>query len=88
VAVPGELYRPSLGRLSGRLRGVSHGRCQTSFPPLRRFESLEDLQFQHDSWARTVAFERQHRRVGAKVADARWVERGFLTIRLTAVPAS
>jgi transposase len=54
------------------------GYLQTSFLPLRRFSSLEDLQAQHDDWAKTVAFERYHRRVGAKVSDAWRVERGFL----------
>ena len=54
------------------------GYLQTSFLPLRRFASIEDLQAQHDDWAKTVAFERHHRRVGAKVADAWRVERGFL----------
>jgi transposase len=51
---------------------------QTSFLPLRRFSSIEDLQAQHDDWAKTVAFERYHRRVQAKVADAWRVERGYL----------
>ena len=46
------------------------GYLQTSFLPLRRFSSIEDLQAQHDEWAKTVAFQRHHRRVGAKVADA------------------
>lgn len=54
------------------------GYLQTSFLPLRRFSSIEDLQAQHDEWAKTVAFQRHHRRVGAKVADAWRVERGFL----------
>ena len=54
------------------------GYLETSFLPLRRFESLDDLQHQHDHWADGVAFERHHRRVGAKVADAWRVERGFL----------
>lgn len=54
------------------------GYLQTSFLPLRQFDSIEDLQFQHDDWSRRVAFERHHRRVGAKVADAWRVERGFL----------
>lgn len=54
------------------------GYLQTSFLPLRRFSSLEDLQFQHDSWARTVAWKRYHRRVGAKVEDALRVERGYM----------
>lgn len=54
------------------------GYLQTSFLPLRRFGSIEDLQFQHDSWARTVAFERRPRRLGGTVAQAWRVERGFL----------
>lgn len=54
------------------------GYLQTSFLPLRRFASLDDLQTQHDEWAAAVAFERHHRRVGAKVKDAWVVERGFL----------
>ena len=54
------------------------GYLETSFLPLRRFESLDDLQFQHDSWARNVAWQRHHRRVGAKVCDAARVERAFL----------
>jgi transposase len=54
------------------------GYLQTSFLPLRSFRSIDDLQDQHDDWAHTVAFERHHRRVGAKVKDAWRVERGFL----------
>jgi transposase len=54
------------------------GYLERSFLPLRRFEDLADLQAQHDRWAAEVAFERHHRRVGAKVADAWRVERGFL----------
>ena len=54
------------------------GYLETSFSPLRRFASLEDLQSQHDGWAQNVAFERYHRRVGAKVKDAWRVERGYL----------
>jgi transposase len=54
------------------------GYLETSFLPLRRFESLADLQDQHDDWARNVAFERHHRRVGAKVKDAWRVEKGYL----------
>ncbi len=54
------------------------GYLQTSFLPLRRFSSLADLQGQHDEWAAGVAFERHHRRVGAKVKEAWAVERGFL----------
>lgn len=54
------------------------GYLETSFLPLRSFESIEDLQSQHDQWAHGVAFGRRHRRVGGKVADAWRVERGFL----------
>lgn len=54
------------------------GYLQTSFLPLRRFDSLADLQAQHDDWATTVAFARHHRRVGGRVKDALAVERGFL----------
>jgi transposase len=54
------------------------GYLETSFLPLRRFADLEDLQFQHDRWARTVAFERRPRRLAGTVADAWRVERGFL----------
>lgn len=54
------------------------GYLETSFLPLRSFSSLSDLQGQHDTWANDVAYERYHRRVGAKVKDALRVERGFL----------
>ena len=54
------------------------GYLETSFLPLRSFDDIEDLQAQHDQWAQEVAFGRRHRRVGAKVADAWAVERGFL----------
>jgi transposase len=54
------------------------GYLETSFLPLRHFESLDDLQHQHDCWSRNVAYKRYHRRVGAEVADAWRVERGFL----------
>jgi transposase len=54
------------------------GYLETSFLPLRHFEDLEDLQTQHDRWAAEVAFERHHRRVGAKVAVAWRIERDFL----------
>lgn len=62
------------------------GYLETSFRPLRHFASLDDLQDQHDLWARTVAFERHHRRVGAKVAEAWRVERGFLRALPTPLP--
>ena len=54
------------------------GYLQTSFLPLRSFGGLSDLQAQHDLWAEEVAYQRHHRRVGAKVVDAFGVERGFL----------
>jgi hypothetical protein len=56
----------------------TNGYLETSFLPLRRFSSLADAQHQHDTWAREVAYRRHHRRVGARVADAWAVERGFL----------
>jgi len=54
------------------------GYLETSFLPLRRFESLVDLQAQHDDWVATTAYRRHHRRIGAKVGDAWRVEQGFL----------
>jgi transposase len=51
---------------------------ETSFVPLRRFEDLDALQAQHNDWAETVAFGRRLRRLGATVAEAWAVERGFL----------
>ena len=54
------------------------GYLETSFLPLRRFCDITDLQAQHDRWAADVAYPRFHRRVGARVADALRVERGFL----------
>jgi transposase len=54
------------------------GYLETSFLPLRTFAGLADLQDQHDSWARDVAHPRFHRRVGARVADAFRVEKGYL----------
>lgn len=54
------------------------GYLETSFVPLRSFDSIEDLQAQHDQWVLEVAFRRHHRRVGHKVGDAWRVERGFL----------
>ncbi len=56
----------------------TNGYLETSFLPLRRFSCLADVQHQHDTWAREVAFRRYHRRVGACVGDAWSVERGFL----------
>jgi hypothetical protein len=54
------------------------GYLETSFLPLRRFSLLEDLQYQHDYWAETVAYECLRRRVRAKVKDTLDVECGFL----------
>jgi len=38
------------------------GTWRRSFLPSRRFADLDDLQGQHDTWARTAAFERHPRR--------------------------
>jgi transposase len=54
------------------------GYLERSFLPLRSFESIEDLQDQHDTWARDKAHPRHHRRVGGRVQDAYNVERGYL----------
>lgn len=54
------------------------GYLEGSFLPLREFSGIEDLQSQHDQWAREVAFGRYHRRVGARVGDAFRAEQGFL----------
>jgi len=51
---------------------------ETSFLPLRHFESLVDLQEQSDAWTAEVAHRRHHRRVGGRVGDALAVERGHL----------
>ncbi len=64
------------------------GYLQTSFVPLRRFSSIEDLQRQHDTWARTVAFERRPRRLAGSVTEAWRVERGFLAALPTPLPAT
>lgn len=56
----------------------TNGYLETSFLPLRRFTCLADVQDQHDTWAREVAYRRYHRRVGARVEQAWAVERGFL----------
>jgi transposase len=54
------------------------GYLETSFLPLRSFDSLADLQAQHDGWAAEVAFARRLRRTGTTVAGGLAVERGFL----------
>ena len=55
------------------------GYLETSFLPLRTFDSIQDLQDQHDAWATDTAHRRHHRRVGSRVMDAYNVERGFLS---------
>lgn len=62
------------------------GYLETSFLPLRKFCSLQDLQNQHDWWVQDIAHRRHHRRVGAKVADAYNVERGFLAALPSPLP--
>jgi len=54
------------------------GYAETSFLPLRAFDSLEDLQDQHDTWATEVAYRRHIRRLGGTVADRFAAERSFL----------
>ncbi len=54
------------------------GYLETSFLPARSFDSLDDLQDQHDSWATNVAARRTLRRTGARVGDRWAVERQFL----------
>ncbi|MGH2555635.1 MAG: IS21 family transposase [Actinomycetota bacterium] len=56
----------------------TNGFLDRSFLPLREFTSLQDVQDQHDDWAANVAFRRHHRRIGARVAEAWAVEKGFL----------
>lgn len=56
----------------------TNGYLDTSFLPLREFVDIDDMQTQHDTWSHDVAYRRHHRRVGAVVADAWNVERGFL----------
>lgn len=51
---------------------------ETSFLPLRSFASIQDLQAQADRWSVEVADRRRVRRIGAVVADALAVERGWL----------
>jgi transposase len=56
----------------------TNGYLDRSFLSLRSFSDLHDLQAQHDDWAVKTAYRRHHRRVGAVVADAWRIERGFL----------
>lgn len=64
------------------------GYFETSFLPLRTFDSLDDLQVQFDTWTGKIAFARHHRRVGARVRDALNVERGFLQALPDPLPAT
>jgi transposase len=59
---------------------------ERSFLPLRHFADLDDLQHQHDTWARTVAFARRPRRLGATVEQAWRVEQGFLAALPAVMP--
>jgi transposase len=54
------------------------GYLETSFLPLRSFDSLADLQGQHDAWTADVATCRRLRRTGTTVAGGWAVERDFL----------
>lgn len=54
------------------------GYAETSFLPLRAFDSLDDLQGQHDAWAAEVAWRRHVRRLGGRVADRYAAERPYL----------
>ena len=56
----------------------TNGYLETSFLPLRSFADLADLQAQSDAWATEVAWQRHHRRVGARVTEALAVERAEL----------
>jgi transposase len=69
--------RPGDPQAKGQVERTN-GYLGGSFLSLRTFLDLGDLQAQHDDWAATVAYRRHHRRVGAVVADAWRVERGFL----------
>ena len=56
----------------------TNGYLETSFLPLRTFTDLDDLQSQSDAWAHDVAYQRHHRRVGGRVAEAWAAERRYL----------
>ena len=71
------ILRPRTPESKGQVERTI-GYLERSFLPLRHFDSLEDLQAQHDLWAARVAFGRHHRRVGARVGEAWAVERDFL----------
>lgn len=69
--------RPGDPQAKGQVERTN-GYLDRSFLSLRTFSDIGDLQAQHDDWASSVAYRRHHRRVGAIVADAWRVERGFL----------
>lgn len=69
--------RPGDPQAKGQVERTN-GYLERSFLPLRSFSDIGDLQGQHDDWAVNTAYRRHHRRVGAIVADAWGVERGFL----------
>ncbi len=77
--------RPGDPQAKGRVERTN-GYLDRSFLSLRTFSDISDLQTQHDDWAETVAYRRHHRRVGAVVADAWRVERGFLRALPDPVP--
>ncbi len=71
------VLRPATPTSKGQVeRTVDY--LERSFLPLRQFNALDDMQAQADQWAGEVAWRRHHRRVGAVVADAWAVERGWL----------
>jgi hypothetical protein len=71
------VLRPGDPQAKGQVERTN-GYLDRSFLSLRTFADIFDLQSQHDDWAREIAFQRHHRRVGAIVHDAWRVERGFL----------
>ena len=77
LAVKGVAAPVRTPEFKGQVERIIHY-LENSFLPLREFTSLADLQAQHDTWAAQVAWQRHHRRVGAKVADAHRIEAGWL----------
>jgi transposase len=69
--------RPGDPQAKGQVERTN-GYLDRSFLSLRTFSGIDDLQAQHDDWALNIAYRRHHRRVGAVVAEAWRVERGFL----------
>ncbi len=79
------VLRPGDPQAKGQVERTN-GYLDRSFLSLREFSDIFDLQTQHDGWSEDVAFRRHHRRVGAIVADAWNVERGFLRALPDPVP--